>query len=115
LHCYRIAVDRIISRLGNTTLNSLTPSQVQQLQTDLFANGGRDGRPLAAKTVANTHEVLHKALVDAVRLELLDHNVVTAVDPPRVPRPQLTVWTVINSATSSLWRVHIGCRRRSCC
>ena len=94
LHSYRIAVGRIIGRLGDTNLNALTSAQVQGLQTDLLANGGRDGRPLAAKTVANTHVVLHKALADAVRLGLLDHNVVAAVAPPRVPRPDLSVWTV---------------------
>lgn len=94
LHSYRIAVDRIVGQLGATNLGSLAPIQVQQLQTDLLSNGGRDGRPLAAKTVANTHVVLHKALADAVRLGLLDHNVVAAVDPPRVPRPQLSVWTI---------------------
>jgi integrase len=33
-------------------------------------------------------------MADAVRLGLVDHNVVAAVDPPRVPRPQLSVWTV---------------------
>ena len=94
LHSYRIAVARIVSRLGTTHLGSLAPIQVQQLQTDLLANGGREGRPLAAKTVANTQVVLHKALADAVRLGLLEHNVVAAIDPPRVPRPQLSVWDV---------------------
>ena len=94
LHSYRIAVGRILGRLGDTTLKSVTPSQVQVLQTDLLAAGGRDGRPLSAKTVANTHVVLHKALADAVRLGLLDRNVVAAVDPPRVPRPDLSVWSV---------------------
>jgi integrase len=38
--------------------------------------------------------VLHKALADAVHLGLLDRNVIAAVDRPRAPRPQLTVWTV---------------------
>ena len=94
LHGYRIAVGRIVSRVGDTNLGSLTPVHVQGLQTDLLASGGREGRPLAEKTVANTHVVLHKAMADAVRLGLLDHNVVAAVDPPRVPRPQLSVWTV---------------------
>ena len=94
LHSYRIAVGRIVRRLGDTTLGSLSPTQVQGLQTDLIAAGGRDGRPLAAKTVANTHEVLHKAQADAVRLGLHGHNVVAAVSPQRVPRPQLSVWTV---------------------
>jgi len=82
LHSYRIAVGRIVTRLGDTTLNSLVPSQVQGLQTELLASGGREGRPIAAKTVANTQSVLHKALADAVRLRLLDRNVAAAVDPP---------------------------------
>ena len=94
LHSYRIAVGRIVRRLGDTTVGSLTPSQVQGLQSDLLATGGREGRPLAAKTVANTQVVLHKALADAVRVGLIDHNVVAAVDPPRVLRPQLSVWSV---------------------
>jgi integrase len=94
LHSYRIAVGRIVRHIAETTLGSLTPSQVRQLQTDLIAIGGRDGRPLAAKTVANTQVVLHKALADAVRVGLLDHNVAAAVDPPRVARPELRVWTV---------------------
>ena len=75
LHSYRIAVDRIIARLGDIQLSALAPARVQRLQTDLLTAGGRDGRPLAAKTVANTHVVLHKSLADAVRLGLLDHNV----------------------------------------
>ena len=29
-----------------------------------------------------------------MRVGLLDHNVAAAVDPPRVPRPQLSVWNV---------------------
>jgi integrase len=94
LHSYRVAVDRIVRHLGNTNLGSLAPAQVQALHTNLLATGGRDGGPLAAKTVANTHVVLHKALADAVRLGLLDHNVVSAVSPPRVPRPEPSVWTV---------------------
>ena len=94
LHSYRIAVGRIVTRIGGTTLNSLTPSEVQGLQTELLASGGRDGRPIAAKTVVNTQVVLHKALADAVRLGVLDHNVAAAVDRPRVPRPELSVWTV---------------------
>lgn len=94
LQSYRIAVGRIASRVGDTILGSLTPMHVKGLQTDLLASGGREGRPLAAKTVANTQVVLHKALADAVRLGLLDHNVAAAVDPPRVPRPQLSVWNV---------------------
>jgi integrase len=94
LHSYRIAVGRITGRLRDTTLRSLTSAQVQGLQTDLLANGGRDDRPLAENSVANTRMVFHKAMADAVRLGLLNHNVVAAVDPPRVPRPQLSVWTV---------------------
>ena len=53
-----------------------------------------DERGLSPKTVANVHAVLHRALADAVRLELLDRNVASFVDPPRAQRRELTVWTV---------------------
>ena len=68
LNSYQMLIDRISPRLDDTSIGSLTPADVQRLQTDLLAIGGRGGGPLAAKTVTNTHVVLHKALEDAVRL-----------------------------------------------
>ncbi len=49
---------------------------------------------LAAKTVANVHAVLHRALADGVRLGVLDRNVASQVSRPRVERPELNLWTV---------------------
>jgi hypothetical protein len=86
---YRNAVALVVAGLGEIPLALLTPLRVQQFETGLLAGD----RPLSAKTVANVHAVLHRALADAVRLRMIDHNAIAAVRPPRVQRPQLTVWT----------------------
>lgn len=89
LVAYRNAVSHVVAGLGHLSLGSLTARQVQGWQRALL-----DERGLSPKTVANVHAVLHRALADAVRLELLDRNVASLVDPPRAQRRELTVWTV---------------------
>ena len=78
LVAYRNAVSHVVAGLGHLSLGSLTARQVQGWQRALL-----DERGLSPKTVANVHAVLHRALADAVRLELLDRNVASLVDPPR--------------------------------
>ncbi len=52
------------------------------------------GRRLSPATVRNTRAVFHKALSDAVRLELLVRNPVASTDPPaNVARRTTRVWT----------------------
>ncbi|MDT7699622.1 MAG: hypothetical protein QOJ30_1947 [Pseudonocardiales bacterium] len=51
-------------------------------------NGG-----LAPKTVRNVHVMLHGALADAVRWNLLQRNPVTDARPPRVRRRAHAVWS----------------------
>ena len=65
---YRIAVDRLVEQLGEVRLQSLTPLQVETAYAKLRKDGGRYGGPLAPKTVRNCHIVLHRGVVDAVRL-----------------------------------------------
>ena len=89
LVAYRNAVSHVVAGLGHVSLGSLAARQVQGWQRALL-----DERGLSSKTVANVHAVLHRALADAVRLELLDRNVASFVDPPRAQRRELTVWTV---------------------
>lgn len=74
-----IARLHIAPRIGSKKLAQLTPLQVQALYTDLLSSG------LAAGTVERVHAVLHKALEDGVRLDLLPRNV---CDRVRVPRPR---------------------------
>ena len=48
---------------------------------------------LAPKTVNNIHGVLHKALDNAVKWNILPRNVCDAVTPPRIPRKEKNVLT----------------------
>jgi len=54
----------------------------------MFFTGG-----LAPKTVRNVHVMLHRALSDAVRWDLLPRNIAEDASPPRVARKRPTIWT----------------------
>jgi integrase len=72
---------------------SLTPADLNRLSDELEESGGRNGRGLSGKTVANVHGVLHKALADAVKQGRVARNVADAVDPPKASKPRTDVWT----------------------
>ena len=93
LRTYRVAIGRVLGPLGDLALSGLSVSDVVAWQDQLLHPDGGGG--LSPATVRNTRAVLHKALADAVRLELLDRNPVAATDPPAsVARKTTTVWTV---------------------
>lgn len=48
---------------------------------------------LSPKTVRNVHVMLHGALADAVRWNLLPRNPATDARPPRLPRRKHVIWT----------------------
>jgi hypothetical protein len=73
-----VAVERIKSRLGRSKLQALTPLEIERFYASLAADGGRDGKPLSAKSVRNTHVVLRKALADAERLGVVNRNAADA-------------------------------------
>ncbi len=54
---------------------------------DLEMHGGRCGQGLSAKSVANVHGIVHKALADAVKRGLVARNVADAVEKPSAPKP----------------------------
>lgn len=66
--------------IGRVKLKSLTPAHVQGLYRDRLDAG------LSPATVGKTHVVLHKALKQAVRWNMIPRNVTEAVTPPR-PAP----------------------------
>ncbi len=92
-HSYEIAAQRVVQRIGRVQLQALTPLQVENLYSDLLADGARGGQPLAAKTVRNTHVVLRKALADAERLGLVPRNAAAAARAPTVRRPEFDTWS----------------------
>ena len=90
---YGVAVQRICWGLGVRKLQALTAVEVERFYARLVNEGGPAGRPLAAKTVRNTHIVLHRALADAERLRLVMRNVAHLARPPAVPHVERATWT----------------------
>ena len=78
---YRYHVERFLQpRLGHFRLTHLRPMHLQGLQVDLRQQG-------LTRTADYVHQVVRKALNDAVRLQLLARNPALAARPPR-SRPQ---------------------------
>lgn len=81
LENYEYAVRlHVVPTLGRTKLNVLTPAHVQALYRSKLDGG------LSARTVQLIHTVLHKALKQAVRWELVPRNVTESADAPRPSR-----------------------------
>lgn len=77
----------IVPTLGTTKLQNLTPQQVQAFYSKKLNEG------YSPKTVKNIHVLLHKALSDAVKWNILPRNVCDAVTPPRLSRKEHVVLT----------------------
>jgi integrase len=95
----------LIPRIGKLKLRDLKRARVSALYLDLRQNGrtGAGGRvdsdrPLAAKTVRNIAGTLHKALDDAVLLDILPANPATHVKLPDWERPEMQTWTPAQQA-----------------
>lgn len=89
---YRVVVDRINSRIGKVKLQALTPLELERFYRLLGESGGRTGRPLAVKTIRNTHTVLRKALADAERLGLVLRNPAATAKPPADQPKEQKTW-----------------------
>ena len=87
---YRRSLDlHVVPAIGQIKLQNLRPDHLDKFYADLLEGG------LAAKTVRNMHTMLHKALKDAMRKNLVVRNVADAADPPRVTHgdSELQTWT----------------------
>jgi len=73
----------LLPAFGHVQLQKLTPLKVQ----DFYAQKLREG--LAPKTVILMQGVLHKALDDAVRWNLIARNVTDAVSLPRIMKSEI--------------------------
>ena len=90
---YVNAVKRLTAELGAVRLRDLTAKMIEDCYTRLERGEGKTGRPLAPKTVRNTHVVLRKALSDAERLEVVSRNVAAKARPPANIRVPVDTWT----------------------
>lgn len=77
----------IVPALGNVTLQKLTPSKVQSFYARLLDEG------LKASSIGVVHAVLHKALENAVRWNLVARNVASLVSLPRIVQHEVQVLT----------------------
>ena len=76
---YEVAINRhVLPHLGGVQIQQLSPDRLDRFYADLSATG------LAPKTVRNIHVMLHKALHDAMRKNLVPRNAAQAADPPRL-------------------------------
>lgn len=73
----------IIPVLGYHQLQKLSPQHVQAFYTKKLKEG------LSSTTVNGLHAMLHKALEDAVRYNLVARNICDAVSPPRRARYEI--------------------------
>jgi integrase len=75
--------DHINPALGRMKLKSLTPAHLQGLYREKLDSG------LSPRTVRYIHATVHKALKQAVKWGLIPHNIVEAVDPPRLLKKEM--------------------------
>jgi integrase len=74
----------LVPAIGNVVLARLTPMQIQNYYSQALERGRLDGKGgLSAQTVVHHHRVLHDALQQAVKWQLLVRNPADAVEPPK--------------------------------
>jgi integrase len=78
--------------LGHHKLSRLQPLHIQALYAHALKEGRLDGKGgLSPRSVIHMHRVLHQALRQAVRWQLLVRNPADAVEPPRAQRTEMQV------------------------
>ena len=95
---YKRTVDlHVVPELGSIPLQKLSAHDLDRYYADKRRSGRVDGtKGLSAKTVRNIHNMIHKALHDAERKQLVTRNVAKNADPPRHERRVLDgsqTWT----------------------
>jgi integrase len=80
-----ISETHIIPTLGEITLESLAPKNLEDAYSQWLRSGRRDGKAggLSARTVLHFHRLLRRVLQQAVRWQMVIRNVADAVEPPR--------------------------------
>jgi integrase len=85
--------------VGAARIQKLRPVHLNELYAKLLREGGKNGRPLSARTVGHVHRLLHRALGHAATWGVVSQNVASVVNPPKVPETELTILTEDQIAT----------------
>jgi integrase len=98
---YRSIIDNHLKpALGHHPLAKLTPMQIQAHYSQALKNGRDDGTgALSPATVLKAHHILHRALRQAVRWQLIARNPADAVEPPRALRTEMRALDSAQTAT----------------
>lgn len=79
-------------RFGHIKLKDLKGHQVQQVYNELLVSGRIDGKGgLSAKSVKNIHIILHRALEQAVKDNIIIKNPLKGVTLPRLIRKKIEI------------------------
>lgn len=85
--------------LGHHQLAKLAPLHIQEYYTRALESGRKDGKGgLSAQSVLHHHRVLHEALHQAVKWQLLARNPADAVEPPRPASTEMAALDVSETA-----------------
>ena len=85
--------------LGAVALTKLRSVQISDAYAKALSAGRRDGRGgLAPSTVRYMHVILKAAMQRAVRWQMLPHNPVDAVDPPKIERGAMHTYDLDQTA-----------------
>ncbi|MHB8804604.1 MAG: tyrosine-type recombinase/integrase [Coriobacteriia bacterium] len=77
-------------KLGHIPLAKLQPLHIQTYYSEELASGSRRGNGgLSPQTVLHHHRVLHRALAQAVKWQMLARNPADAVEPPKPQRREM--------------------------
>ncbi len=87
--CYiRRHINPIIGNLKLSDLNAIT---LQNFFNQQYSSGSASGTALAPKTIINMRMMLHEALGDAMKNDLITCNYVEAVKLPKNPKKEMRV------------------------
>ena len=84
---------RILPHIGGIRLQELSIEDLDGLYRQLERTGSVKGTPLAPKSIRKVHEVLSRALGDAVKRGYVVRNVAEHATPPPLRRREMQVWT----------------------
>jgi integrase len=79
--------NQVRPHIGQLLIQKLQPIHLTELYAKLIRGG------LAARTVGHVHRVLHRALGHAATWRLIQQNVVSLVEPPRVVSSEIEILT----------------------
>jgi integrase len=99
----------ILPHLGWRKLAKLRPAHVAEWQQALAESGGKERRPLSAKTVFHARSLLSAALRWALKMQLLAVNPCDAINAPKVRRSDAKALTrdeiarLLAASSASRW------------